>query len=125
MLVMYSRRTARNRNVVVVSVGGNGVPCSGLCDTVLTMDPEIEFPVLAIPFGGVVSAGVQYDDSTARSIISQTTPEYAGGGFYYRCTRILDVLLVKVLVDRTPGDELSHRETCDAKGYSAPEFCSN
>ena len=83
------------------------------------MDPEIEAPVVMIPFGGLNLDRAEDDNALALQMISQTTPEYAGRGFYYRCTRIIDVLLIKVLVARTARDR-SCSQRPDESTWDAP-----
>jgi hypothetical protein len=102
--VLYANRSNGGQKVVTVFVGGSETPCRRQCETVLAMDPEIEPPVVVIPFGGLRPDRAEDDDSVAQRMIWQTTPGYARGGFSYRCTRITGMLLVKVLVARSERD---------------------
>jgi hypothetical protein len=103
--VLYSNGTRNNQKVITVFVGASDTPCRRLCETVLAMDPEIEAPVVVIPFGGLQSDWTEDDDLVARQMILRTTPGFAGDSFSFRCTRIIDVLLIKVLVARTGRDQ--------------------
>jgi hypothetical protein len=95
---LYGQR--RNSKVICVFVGGEVIPSHSDCCTVLAMDPEIEPPVLVIPFGGLEDRGADRDDFFAREMIMLATPNYVDDRFCYRCTRIRDKLLIKVLVER-------------------------
>ena len=100
---LYSSGLHDHRKVVTVFVGGTDIPSRKECCVALTMDPEITAPVLVIPFGGLPFDGVEDDDSVAMIMISQNTPDFIGAGFCHRCTRIRDVLLIKVMTERTGG----------------------
>ena len=97
---LYSSGLHRNQKVITVFVGGTIVPSQRQCCTAVTMDPEVDAPVLVIPFGGLPFEGAEDDNAAALMLISQNTPQYVETGFYYRCTRVLGLLLVKVLVRR-------------------------
>ena len=97
---LYSSGLHRNQKVITVFVGGASMPSHRQCYAALTMDPEVEAPVLVVPFGGLPFEGAPDDDAAAMMVISQNTPQYVETGFYYRCTRVLGLLLVKVLVQR-------------------------
>ena len=105
MQVLYSSERTRTYRVVAVFVGGREIPDRSRCETVLAMDPEVETPVPVIPFGGVESMAVG-DASSTIQVFAAAAPEYLGDGFSYRCTRILDLLLVKVLVRRPSESDL-------------------
>jgi hypothetical protein len=98
MLGSYSDGSHRDKKVITVFVGGCDLPDRDQCDTLLTMDPEIEPPVLVIPFGGVKSQGVQDENFVARWMIANMAPKYFDDSFYYKCMWISDFLLIKVLV---------------------------
>ncbi len=98
--VVYSREKERDSRVVAVVVAGREVPSRGRCDTVLAMDPEIDSPVAVFSFGGL-KPGDACDRAWARDILSMMAPEYSRPEFTFRCTRVLDLVLVKVLVRKT------------------------
>ena len=100
---LYSSGLHRNQKVITVFVGGTSIPSERQCCAALTMDPEIEAPVLVIPFGGLPFEDDEDDNTVGMMMISHNTPNYLGTGFYYRCTRVLGLLLVKVLVERHRG----------------------
>ncbi len=98
--VLYSSDRPRSTRVVAVLLGGWGIPTRSRCETVLAMDPEVDSPVAVLPFGAL-EVGATYDRSWATEMIAKMAPEYSGPAFTYRCTRIQELLLVKVLVQRT------------------------
>jgi hypothetical protein len=63
------------------------------------MDADVESPVLIVPFGGDEFDLSQWDDSNASGVVLEILPQFFREGFFCRCTRILDKLLVKVLVE--------------------------
>ena len=103
MDVLYSSGQHQDQKVVTVFVGASQVPSPAECCTVLAMDPEIQTPVLVIPFGGLPLSGVDDDESVARLMIQENTPGFMDAPLSYRCTRILNMLLIKILADRTSG----------------------
>jgi len=103
MDVLYSSGQHQDQKVVTVFVGASQVPSPAECCTVLAMDPEIQTPVLVIPFGGLPLSGGDDDESVARLMIQENTPGFMDAPLSYRCTRILNILLIKILADRTSG----------------------
>ncbi len=98
--VVYLRERARDYRVVAVLVAGRETPDRARCDTVLAMDPEIDSAVAVFPFGGL-SDRETFDVALASNILTTIAPEYSRREFTLRCTRILDLVLVKVLIRRT------------------------
>jgi hypothetical protein len=125
VLILYSRHARRDHKVITVFVGGSEIPCRRECETVMAMDPEIESPVVTIPFGGVASPRGQNDDLTARMMISQGAPECTGPSFRYRSTRILNYLVIKVFVERSPGEQPGPDNINDVRAYGDAPFHSN
>jgi hypothetical protein len=78
------------------------------------MDPEIEPPITVISFGGIASAETWDDNATIQMILS-ATPRFADEDFFYRCTRIEDFVLVKILVERFFRDRPSASWPQDCK----------
>ena len=100
MLIQYSSGKLRDTKVISVFIGGRHIPSQYQCQIILAMDPEIESPVLVVPFGGLPFDNVADDESVARTMISQNTPNFMKAGFQYRCTRIRGLLLIKVLAQK-------------------------
>ena len=88
--------------VIAVFIGGREIPSWQECQWMMALDREVELPVLVIPFGGDDFDPSRWNDADAYGLVFQITPEFCREGFFYRCTRILDKLLVKVLV-KTDG----------------------
>jgi hypothetical protein len=98
--VLYSSERSRDYRVVAVLVAGQEMPTRDRCEVAVAMDPEIDSAVAVFPVGGLMD-GEECNHTRVRAILSLTAPEYAPPEFTLRCTRILDLVLVKVLVRRT------------------------
>jgi len=103
MQELYSSGLHKNQKVVTVFIGAKDIPSDRQCGDALMMDPEIQAPVLVIPFGGLTFEGAEDDDVVAELMISRDTPDFMETDFSYRCTRVRDLLLIKVLVPRSFG----------------------
>ena len=93
-------RTHNKSKVIAAFVGGREIPSWSECQWVLALDSEVELPVLVIPFGGDDFDLSRWNDADVYNLVFQITPEFCREGFFYRCTRVLDKLLVKVSVKR-------------------------
>ncbi len=96
MRAQYSSQDSRNYRVIAALVGGPTIPNLLRCDAAVTMDPEIDAPVLVIPFKYNAGDFEGQDAEASWSAIQSYLPELADSDCSFGCTRILDLLVVKV-----------------------------